>query len=60
MRILRIIYKESLMKILLTLAIAFMPIAAWAQAQGQVPEPETIVLLGIGALAFLLARKKLK
>jgi hypothetical protein len=46
------------MKYLLpTLILGLLSSSAWAQVQGTVPEPETLLLLAIGAAGLLAAKR---
>ena len=54
---LRTIMRTATIKAALTLLLAGVPVAAIAgPAAGRLPEPETLALVGIGAIALLIAR----
>ena len=48
--------KEKAMKKLALIALVTLPAVAWAQVAA-VPEPETLSLFAIGAVAFFLGRR---
>lgn len=48
------------MKYLTALILALISSNLWAIGPGTIPEPETLLLVGIGAVALLAARNKRK
>jgi hypothetical protein len=48
------------MKFLSAVMLSLLPLFAWAQPPVTVPEPETLLLIGLGVAALLAVRRKRK
>ena len=48
------------MKFIPAILLSILPLQVFAQTAGQVPEPDTMLLIGLGAAVLLASRKKRK